>query len=78
MLKKYKTWDEAAKDLPFFLRKLRKKGSGNAFMEVPFMGISYPQGIRKFRTMEEANEEREEWILKRSLKLSAKLSKKKG
>jgi len=78
MLKKYKTLDEASKDLPYFLKKLRKKGGKNVFMEVPFMGIPYPKGIKKFKTLEDANKEREEWILKRSLRLSAGLSKRKG
>ncbi len=76
MLKRYKTLDEASEDLPFFLKKLGKAGVRDGVMEVPFMGIPYPHGIKKFKTIEEANEEREKWILERSLKLSAKLSKK--
>lgn len=78
MLKKYRSLDEASDDLPFFVKKLRRGELKKGFLGVPLRGVPYPHGIKKFRTIEEANEERERWILIRSLNLSAMHSKKKG
>ncbi|QJA05980.1 hypothetical protein FVE67_03840 [Thermosulfurimonas marina] len=59
MIKRYRTLEEAAADLPSFLAKLRR---GKLRPIYPLLRV--PRGIKKFRTLEEAQWDRERWILK--------------